>query len=313
MTISTHHILALTLSLALSTALCTHAEEAMPLSAAVLDFKDGSEDLAGTGASVSALLQAKLSTESDSPLVERAELKEVISEHELTLTDSVTPGQAAKVGQLTGAEVLVSGRAFAVQGRVHLVAKVISSSTGRVFGVTSDYERQGKMDDAVKSLAVQVAKLLKDRRTDLRGGKSLEERQVESLKAKMKDRPAPKVYVSVKEEILRAPAPDPAVRTEICRSLEAAGWKVVEAEREADVIVTGEAFAETGTRRGNLWFVRARLEFTVKNAEGKVLKTDRIVAGNVDLAEAVGCKGALQKAGLLASTVVADAWLAPAR
>ena len=300
----------LALCLALFAPFAARAEEAPPLSAAVLDFKDGSEDLAGTGASISALLQVKLTKESDSPLVERAELKEVISEHELTLTDSVTPGQAAKVGQLTGAEVLVSGRTFAVQGRVHLVAKVISSSTGRVFGATSDYERQGKMDDAVGVLAVEVAKILKDRKNDLRGGKSLEERQIESLKAKMKDRKPPKVYVSVKEEILRVPAPDPAVRTELCRSLQAAGWTVVEAEREADVLVTGEAFAETGTRRGSLWFVRARLEFTVKNNEGKVLKTDRIVAGNVDLAEAVGCKGALQKAGLLASTQVADAWLA---
>ena len=50
----------------------------------------------------------------------------------------------------------------------------------------------------------------------------------------------------------------------------------------------------------------------MKNAAGKTLKTDRIVAGNVDIAEAVGNKGALQKAGLLASTQVADAWLAGA-
>ena len=79
------------------------------------------------------------------------------------------------------------------------------------------------------------------------------------------------------------------------------------------MIVTGEAFAETGIRRGTLWCVRARLEFTVKNAQGKILKTDRIVAGNVDLAEAVGCKGALQKAGLLASTLIADSWLEAAK
>ena len=284
------------------------AEDAVPLSAAVLDFKDGTEDLAGVGASVAALLQAKLSTDSDAILVERTELKEIFSEQELTLTDSVTPGQAAKVGQLTGAEALISGRAFAAQDRIYLVAKVISSSTGRVFGVTSDFEKSGKMDGAVKLLSEQVAKILKEKQPELRGGKSLEELQLDRLKVKMKDKQGPKIYVSVKEEILRAPSPDPAVRTEICRTLQAGGWTVVETENEADVIVSGEAFAETGIRRGTLWFVRARLEFTVKNAEGKVLKTERIVAGNVDLAEAVGCKGALQKTGLLASTLIADAW-----
>ena len=75
------------------------------------------------------------------------------------------------------------------------------------------------------------------------------------------------------------------------------------------LIIRGEAFAETAIRRGNLWFTRARLEFTVTNAKGEVLKTDRIVCGNVDLAQAVGAKGALQKSGLLASTVVAKAVL----
>jgi hypothetical protein len=185
----------------------------MPLSAALLDFKDGTEELAGTGASVSALLQAKLSVDSDAILVERTELKEIISEQELTLTDSVTPGQAAKVGQLTGAEALISGRAFVAQDRIYLVAKVISSSTGRVFGVTSDFEKSGKMDGAVKLLSEQVAKILKEKQPELRGGKSLEELQLDRLKSKMKDKQGPKIYVSVKEEILRAPSPDPAVRT----------------------------------------------------------------------------------------------------
>ena len=299
-------------SIVLCAASAARAEESRPLSVAVLDFKDGSEDLAGTGASVAALLQVKLTVDSDSPLVERAELKEVIGEQELALTDSVSAGQAAKVGQLTGAEVLISGRVFAVQNRVYLVAKLISSTTGRVFGVTAEYEKQGKLDPALASLSTQVAKTLKDKRAELSGGKSLEERQLDALKEKMKDKQAPKAHVSVREQVLRAPAPDPAVRTELCRTLQAAGWTIVETEQEADVLVTGEAFAETGTRRGNLWFVRARLEFTVKNAAGKTLKTDRIVAGNVDIAEAVGNKGALQKAGLLASTQVADAWLAGA-
>jgi TolB-like protein len=293
----------------LSVGTLCHAEESIPLSAAVLNFKDGSEDLAGTGASVSALLQANLSNDSDTILVERAELGEIMSEHELILSDAVTPAQAAKVGQLTGAEVIISGRVFLAQDRVYLVAKVISSSSGRVFGVTSDYEKQGKMDSSIKLLSQSVCKILKDKQKDLRGAKSLEERQLESLKAAMKDKQAPKIYVSVSETIVRAAAPDPAAKTEICRALQAGGWTIAEAENEADVIVTGEAFAETGIRRDTLWFVRARLEFTVKNAAGKVLLTERVVAGNVDIAEAVGCKGALQKTGLLASTLIAEAWL----
>lgn len=286
------------------------AEGPPPLTAAVLDFKEAGDELAGTGVSISALLQVRLGSDSESPLVERAELKEVLREQELVLTDSVSPGQAARLGQLTGAEVLVSGRVFAIENRVYVVAKMISSSTGRVFGATAEYERQGKIDAAVSSLSAQIAKTLKDKRTELASGKPLEERVLEKVRAVMKDRKAPKIHVSIKELVLSKPAPDPAAQTELCRTLEAAGWTTVESEKEADLVVTGEAFAETGVRRGNLWFVRARLEFNVRSAAGNILKSDRVVAGNVDIAEAVGNKGALQKSGLLAATEVAAIWAA---
>ena len=302
-----HFILSLALLAPWSAAL---AEDAAPLSAAVLDFREAEPALEGTGASVATLLQVKLSAASDAMLVERAELNEILAEHELTLSDAVAPGQAAKVGQLTGAEALITGRVFNIQNRTHLVAKVVSTSSGRVFGATTDFEKGGKLDGAVDALATKVAGVLKDKVKDLRGAKPLEERQLEALKEKMKDQAAPKAYISVKEAVLQAPAPDPAAQTELRRTLQAAGWTLVENEGEADVLVHGEAFAETGNRRGNLWFTRARLEFTVKDRAAKVLLTERVVAGNVDLAQLISSKGALQKTGLLASTLVADAWLA---
>ena len=286
------------------------AEEAAPLSAAVLDFREADPALEGVGASVAQLLQVKLTTASSAILVERTGLNEILAEHELVLSEAVAPGQAAKVGQLTGAEALVTGRVFTIQDRTHLVAKVISTSSGRVFGATVDFEKGGKLDAAVTTLATKVAELLKDKVTDLRGAKSLEERQMESLMAKMKGQTAPKACVSIKEAILQGPAPDPAAQTELRRTLQAAGWTMVDNEGDADIVVLGEGFAETGIRRGNLWFTRARLELTLKNHDGKVLTTDRIVAGNVDLSQLISSKGALQKTGLLASTLVADAWLA---
>lgn len=48
----------------------------------------------------------------------------------------------------------------------------------------------------------------------------------------------------------------------------------------------------------------------MKDHDGKILLTDRVVAGNVDLAQLISSKGALQKTGLLTSTIVADVWLA---
>ena len=296
-----------------STLICAEENEAAPLSAAVLNFQDGSRELEGVGASVSALLQVQLTLHSDAILVERAELNEILGEQELTLSDAVTPAQAAKVAQLTGAEVLISGRVFSVQNRTHLVAKVISSSSSRVFGATASYDQGKPIDKAVEKLATDVAKILKDKNADLRGGPSIEEKINTEVAALLKDKPARKVYVHIPETIIQVLVPDPAAQTEISRTLGAAGWESVATADDADIIVRGEAFAETGLRRGNLWFTRARLELTVTNPKGEVLKTDRVVCGNVDLAQAIAAKGALQKAGLLASKVVAQASIAPTK
>lgn len=306
-------MVALAASILLPASALAQEAPASPLSVAVLNFADGSNGLDGVGTSVSALLQVQLTVHSEAQLVERAELNEVLAEQELTLSDSVTPTQAAKVAQLTGAEVLISGRVFAVHDRIHLVAKVISSSTSRVFGATAAYDKGKPLDGAVEKLGQDVAKILTEKTTDLRGGPSLEEKINTEVAAFLKDKPAKKIYVHIPEKILQATVPDPAAQTEIIRTLEAAGWTSVDSAEKADLVIRGEAFAESAIRRGNLWFTRARLEFTVTDASGKILKTDRIVCGNVDLAQAIGAKGALQKAGLLATPVVAKASLAASK
>ena len=290
-----------------------HAEEAQPLSAAVLNFADGANGLDGIGTDVSALLQVQLTIHSNAILVERAELNEVLAEQELTLSDAVTPTQAAKVAQLTGAEVLISGRVFAVQNRIHIVAKVISASTSRVFGATAAYDKGQPLDPAVEKLGQDVAKILTAKAADLRGGPSIEEKINTEVAALLKDKPAKKFYVHIPEVIISTTVPDPAAQTEIARTLQAAGWTSVDSADKADLVIRGEAFAEAAIRRGNLWFTRARLEFTFTDSTGKILKTDRIVCGNVDLAQAVGAKGALQKSGLLATPVITKAAIATAK
>ena len=279
-----------------------------PLSAAVLDFKETSPDLAGLGASVSALLQVQLAVHSDAILVERAELNAILAEHELTLSEAVTPDQAAQVAQLTGAEVLISGRVFSMGKRVHLVVKVISATNSRVFGSTASYDDGKPIDPAIEQLGKDVAKVLREKSADLRGGPSLEERVIAKVKSALEKHPVARIHVHIPEEILKTQVPDPAAQTEIARTFQQAGWTPVDAETNADLMIRGEAFAETGIRRGNLWFTRARLEFTVRDAKGRILKTDRVVCGNVDLAQAVAAKGSLQKAGLIAAESAAQAW-----
>src|SRR5678816_4247243 len=80
------------------------------LTVAVFDLESNDEAVRGLGPKISALLTVNLSTEPQIICVERAELEKVLGEQELGLSGNVSADTAAKVGSLTGAKVLVTGR-----------------------------------------------------------------------------------------------------------------------------------------------------------------------------------------------------------
>ena len=70
---------------------------------------------------------------------------------------TIAPATAAKVGTLTGAKVLVTGRLFEAGGKFFLTAKVIGTETGRVYGESATFNDLAAMDKAANELAVKVA------------------------------------------------------------------------------------------------------------------------------------------------------------
>src|ERR1700744_5998422 len=104
------------------------------LTVAVFDFVSPDESAQGMGAKISTLVSASLSAEPNLILVERAELEKALGEQELGLSGTVSGDSAAKVGNLTGAKVLITGRVFAVDNQTIIVAKVIGTETSRVYG-----------------------------------------------------------------------------------------------------------------------------------------------------------------------------------
>src|SRR5580658_9056208 len=104
------------------------------LTVAVFDFASPDDAVQDLGPKVATLINADLSAEPNLVLVERAELDKALGEQELGLSGTVTPDSAARVGQLTGAKVLVTGRVFKVEDNLVLVAKIIGTETSRVYG-----------------------------------------------------------------------------------------------------------------------------------------------------------------------------------
>src|SRR5688500_2983961 len=111
------------------TGLTAYAAEPLILPVAVFDFESKDEAVRDLGPKVAVLVSTHLSTDPQIITVERAELEKVLGEQELGLSGTVSADTAAKVGNLTGAKVLVTGRVFRMDKELMIVAKIIGTET----------------------------------------------------------------------------------------------------------------------------------------------------------------------------------------
>jgi hypothetical protein len=271
-----------------------------PLTVAVFNFQTAGEKLANKGSEAALLLGTQLSTAPDLMLVERQELEKALGEQELGLSGTISPETAAKVGALTGAKVLITGRVFEAGARNYLVVKIIGTETSRVFGEAATFNDPGTLDKAVAEIAPKVVAILGARADALVAKVEDPAARLARLKAAIGGRKLPSVTISFTEQHLNHPVIDPAVETEVKLTLQQLGFEIVDPKsstKSADLSVTGEAFSEAAGRRGNLISCRARVELkAVRNADGKLLLTDRQTDVGVDLAENIAAKSALENA-----------------
>ncbi|MDV6373033.1 hypothetical protein [Deinococcus arenicola] len=143
-----------------------------------------------------------------------------------------------------------------------------------------------------------------------------------------------RIAVVIPEVILRRPVPDPAAETEIGRSLVESGLRLVDASQQvvnatreivrasptlnagalaelrtrlnADVLITGEAFAEEyGAVAGGLRGYTARLEVKVIDlATGQVLHTQAFQGSAANATDALAGKTALMNVGKAAGALL---------
>ncbi len=297
----THLHLIVAAALLLAPRLWAEAPTAPVLTAAVLDFQSNDEKK-NLGAQVATLLAAKLSSAENLVLVERAELDKILGEIELGLSGTVSPDSAAKIGHLTGAKVLITGRVFNTDDKsTYIVAKIIGTETSRVYGEAINFPAGGKLDEPIELLAGKIAAATKERGDTLVAKVETPEAFLERLRKSVEGKALPTVAVEISEVHLSRPVADPAAQTEVKLILQKAGFDVVDparAEKKPDVTIKGEAFSELGMRRGNLVPCKARVELQViPRGAAKPSRVDRQTEVAVDLSENIAAKSALQKAG----------------
>lgn len=291
--------------------IATAAEPARPsgpLSVAVFDFEAKEEAVRDLGSKLSALINARLSMESELILVERAELEKALGEQELGLSGTVSGETAAKVGHLTGAKVLVTGKVFKADRELMVVAKVIGTETGRVYGDLTKGPATGALDQLAVEVAKKVAACVATKAPTLVAPTVRREDRVEALKKELGDARRPTVAVRIPEQHYGAPASDPAAQTELALILQQCGFTLIDESsgEKPEVEILGEAFSALGLRRGNLISCKARIEVkAVRRMDGHVLAVDRETSVAVDIAEQTAAKTGLQSgAATLASRLI---------
>ncbi|QDU23669.1 Serine/threonine-protein kinase StkP [Urbifossiella limnaea] len=104
---------------------------------ALLGFEERGAGARDLGPKVSDLLFARLAAKPGVVLVDRGDPKKVLDEQAIGLSGAVKRDEAAGVGRLTGAKLLVTGSVVHADRRLTLVAKVIGTETGRVAGAAA--------------------------------------------------------------------------------------------------------------------------------------------------------------------------------
>ena len=268
------------------------------LTVAIFDFESKDENVRDLGPKVATLLNATLSAEPNLILVERAELEKVLGEQELGLSGTVNADTAAKVGNLTGARILVTGRVFKVDKETMIVAKVISTETSRVYGEMVKGVAAVSVSDLSAELAKKIAVTITQKGETLVAKVMTREERIANIKKSIKATNLPSVAIKIPERHFGGQVVDPAAETELGNVLEECGFKLVDekSNAKADLEITGEAFSAFGLRKGNLISCKARVEIKARNANGDIVAVDRQTSVAVDVAEQTAAKTALQNA-----------------
>jgi TolB-like protein len=286
----------------------TNAAPADILTVAVFDFASQDESSRDLGGKVAALVNANLSAEPNLNIVERAELEKVLGEQEMSLSGTVAPDSAAKIGQLTGAKVLVTGRVFQAGDELILVSKTIGTETSRVYGEMVKGAADASISDLSEQLAKKIAADIAEKGDTLVAKVDSHEDRVAEIKKEIAGKKLPAVSVKIAEQHFAQPVIDPAAQTELSLILQQCGFTLVDdnSTNRADVEITGEAFSEFGMSKGNLKSCRARIEIKARDvASGNIISVDRQTSVAVDLAEHIAAKTALENgAGELAERLL---------
>jgi|GEM_PF-4242355 len=136
------------------------AEQQTGYPTAILSFQERGDAAAGMGSKIGDLLRASLTKNPKLDLLDRAEVATVLEESGLKLSGAVNQSQAIQIGQLSGAQIVVTGSVIAMGDKTAIVAKIIGTETGRAMGASVRHASAGDLDAVVSELGNKINDLI---------------------------------------------------------------------------------------------------------------------------------------------------------
>lgn len=270
---------------------------------AIFTFMERGAGVKDYGGKISDILYGLLSANPDLMLVDRAELDKVLTEQHLSAAGVANPAEAAKIGQLTGAKLIVTGSVFTAGKSLYITSKIIGTETTRVVAETARGAENDDIGNLSEKLAEQISQRIAKDVAVLVPKIVTQQDAVASLNKKLGDAARPAVVIRINERHIGRPAIDPAAQTEMEYFCKETGFTVVENSigvKPAPIKIVGEGMSEFATRIGDLVSMRARLEIkAIDPVTDEVIAVDRQTVIMVDMTEQIAGKSALQKAAAM--------------
>lgn len=251
------------------------ADGQKPIPTGVLKISGPHRTLAN---SIADLLTANLSANELFHMVDRTELDKVLGELELGQSGTVNADTAAKVGHLTGAKVLVTGREMMPNGSndVVVIINIIGTENGRVFSQTAQGPRSNIVA-LVSDLSQRVSDTILKQSTNLLvNATEPEAGQPDKITGQPRGKKFPAVSIKIQEQTGGGGATQTA-EAELRLIFQRAGFAVVDekSQPQPDVIITGDAFTGKPGKRGNLISYPATISVKAQErATGRILSLD---------------------------------------
>ena len=270
------------------------------LTVAVYNFSDADRGAVNFGSKVTTLVTANLTSETNLVMLERADLNKALSEQAFGISGLVSSDAAAKIGQITGVKVLVTGQVIKT-GKDHLiiVANIIGTETGRLFADKVEGAADN-LSDLTSDLSRKIAQTITAQATNLLtvAGESHEELMQRILKSLTgTNRPSVAVNITGYNRWGNHWRDD-GVGNELGLILMKAGFRVVDenSDRKPDVNITGSLTWDTSKQHGNLTVCSASLEMkATERRTGAIIKLDHQESTGTGIGEMVAIQAAKAK------------------